>query len=190
MFKVGDLVCDTAHTVVGIVCDSYKQRVTIVVIWNKVPKYQGCKTVLLHCDNIELLPQGTRVIKHFKHGTTDELLYNYYDRHKGTIKDITGNNFNVFNVDGTCADFEFEFATDNALSVSDVSTKNNKQYTTLDIEPWDIMKADFTKEEFIGFLKGNIIKYCLRKKGSDLQDFEKIEHYARKLQEVLKDEGN
>ena len=47
----------------------------------------------------------------------------------------------------------------------------------------------FTKDEFIGFLKGNIIKYCLRKKGSDLQDFEKIEHYSRKLQKVLKDEN-
>nr|DAG81760.1 MAG TPA: nucelotide kinase [Bacteriophage sp.] len=183
MFKLGDLVCDTAHTVVGIVCDSYKQRVTIVILWNKVPEYQGCKTVVLQCDNVKLLPQGTRVIKHFKQAHTDELLYNYYDKNKGIIKDITGNNFTVFNVDGTCADLEFEF-------IDDVSTKNNKQYTTLDIEPWDIMKADFTKEEFIGFLKGNIIKYCLRKKGSDLQDFEKIEHYARKLQEVLKDESN
>lgn len=182
MFNLGDLVCDKAHTVVGVVCDRYKEQNTINVLWNKTPEYQGCKQVVLHNNVIELLPQGTRVVKHFKHGTTGELLYKYYDSDTGLIKDITGNNFTAWNLDGSC-DLEFEFN-------SDVSTKNNKQYTTLDIEPWDIMQADFTREEFIGFLKGNIIKYCLRKKGSDLQDFEKIEHYAKKLQEVLKDESN
>lgn len=192
MFNLGDLVCDKAHTVVGIVCDRFQQQNTINVLWNKTPEYQGCKQVVLHNDVIELLPQGVRVIKHFKNGVTDELLYNFYDSGRSLIKDITGSGFTVWNLDGAC-DLEFEFydITDADMTVcDDVSTKNNKQYTTLDIEPWDIMQADFTREEFIGFLKGNIIKYCLRKKGSDLQDFEKIEHYARKLQEVLKDESN
>lgn len=178
MFDLGDLVCDKAHTVVGVICDRYKEQNTINVLWNDVPEYQGCKQVVLHNDVIELLPQGTQVTKHFKYGTTDTIMYNFYDSEKGLIKDITGSSF-----DTGSDDLEFEF-------VDDVSTKNNKQYTTLDIEPWDIMQADFTREEFIGFLKGNIIKYCLRKKGSDLQDFEKIEHYAKKLQEVLKDESN
>lgn len=176
MFDLGDLVCDKAHTVVGVICDRYKEQNTINVLWNDVPEYQGCKQVVLHNDVIELLPQGTQVTKHFKYGTTDTIMYNFYDSEKGLIKDITGSSF-----DTGSDDLEFEF-------VDDVSTKNNKQYTTLDIEPWDIMQADFTREEFIGFLKGNIIKYCLRKKGSDLQDFEKIEHYARKLQEILKHE--
>lgn len=182
MFNLGDLVCDKAHTVVGVICDKFQQQNTINVLWNKTPEYQGCKQVVLHEDVIELLPQGTRVTKRFKHGTTDTILYNFYDSGRSLIKDITGSGFTVWNLDGAC-DLEFEF-------MDDVSTKNNKQYTTLDIEPWDIMQADFTKEEFIGFLKGNIIKYCLRKKGSYLQDFEKIEHYARKLQGVLKDESN
>lgn len=180
MFNLGDLVADKAHTVVGVICDKFQQQNTINVLWNKTPEYQGCKQVVLHNDVIELLPQGTRVIKHFKHGTMDELLYNFYDNKTGLIKDITGQNFMAWTLDGAC-DLEFEF-------MDDVSTKNNKQYTQLDIEPWDIMQADFTREEFIGFLKGNILKYLLRKKGSDLQDFEKIEHYAKKLQEVLKGE--
>ena len=51
------------------------------------------------------------------------------------------------------------------------------------------MEKDFTREEFIGFLKGNCLKYLLRQKGTNLQDFEKIEHYSKKLQEVLKDEN-
>lgn len=179
MFNLGDLVCDKAHTVVGIICDRYKEQNTINVLWNDVPEYQGCKQVVLHNNVIELLPQGTKVIKHYKCDDDAVLTYKYYDNKNCDIIGVDGC-VKVWNVDGSIT-LEFEF-------VDDVSTKNNKQYTTLDIEPWDIMQADFTKDEFIGFLKGNIIKYCLRKKGSDLQDFEKIEHYARKLQEVLKHE--
>lgn len=62
---------------------------------------------------------------------------------------------------------------------------NSKHYEILAIEPWDIMKANFTTEEFVAYLKGNIIKYTLRDKGQDLSDAEKIKHYAEKLIEVL-----
>lgn len=181
--KKGDLVCSKDKSVVGVVMDFSitLRNVTILVLWNEAPTAQGCKTFTLHNDNVILLPRGTKVIKHFKN-KTEITLYRSYDSTTGTIHG-DGGALTVWNLNGTC-DLEFEFVDDN-----DVTTKNNKQYTTLDIEPWDIMKADFTREEFIGFLKGNIIKYCLRKKGSDLQDFEKIEHYARKLQEVLKNEN-
>lgn len=138
MFNLGDLVCNKAHTVVGIVCDKFQQQNTINVLWNDTPEYQGCKQVVLHNDVIELLPQGTRVIKHFKNGVTDELLYNFYDSKTGLIKDITGNNFMAWRLDGAC-DLEFEF-------IDDVSTMNNKQYTTLDIEPWDLIN-DITKDK-------------------------------------------
>ena len=179
--KKGDLVCSKDKSVVGVVTDfSYMLRnVTILVLWNDVPTAQGCKTFTLHNDNVILLPKGTKVIKHFKN-KTETTLYRSYDSTTGIIHG-DGGALTAWDLNGTC-DLEFEF-------MEDVTTKNNKQYTTLDIEPWDIMQADFTREEFIGFLKGNIIKYCLRKKGSDIQDFEKIEHYARKLQEVLKNEN-
>ena len=176
--KKGDLVCSKDKSVVGVVTDlSYMLRnVTILVLWNDVPTAQGCKTFTLHNDNVILLPKGTKVIKHFKN-KTETTLYRRYDSTTGIIHG-DGGALTALDLNGTC-DLEFEF-------MEDVTTKNNKQYTTLDIEPWDIMQADFTREEFIGFLKGNILKYLLRKKGSDLQDFEKIEHYSRKLQEVLK----
>lgn len=180
--KKGDLVCNKDKSVVGVVIDFVPtmQNVTIAVLWNEPPTAQGCKTFTLHNDNVILLPRGTKVIKHFKL-SDDSITYRRYDAETGVIHGDVGC-FTAFNLDGTC-DLEFIFKDD------DVTTKNNKQYTTLDIEPWDIMQADFTREEFIGFLKGNIIKYCLRKKGSDLQDFEKIEHYAKKLQEILKNEN-
>lgn len=175
--KKGDLVCSKDKSVVGVVTDlSYMLRnVTIAVLWNEPPTAQGCKTFTLHNDNVILLPRGTKVIKH-----DDSITYRRYDAETGVIHGDVGC-FTVLDLDGTCT-LEFIFKDD------DVTTKNNKQYTTLDIEPWDIMQADFTREEFIGFLKGNILKYLLRKKGSDLQDFEKIEHYAKKLQEILKNE--
>lgn len=179
--KKGDLVCSKDKSVVGVVMDfSINLRnVTILVLWNEAPTAQGCKTFTLHNDNVILLPKGTKVIKHFKN-KTETTLYKSYDSTTGIIYG-DGGALTTWDSNGMC-DLEFEF-------VEDVTTKNNKQYTTLDIEPWDIMKADFTREEFIGFLKGNILKYLLRKKGSDLQDFEKIEHYAKKLQEVLKNEN-
>lgn len=63
---------------------------------------------------------------------------------------------------------------------------NSKHYEELNIQPWEIMEANFSKEEFLAYLKGNIIKYTLRSKGQDLSDAEKIKHYAEKLIEVQK----
>lgn len=177
----GDLVCSKDKSVVGIVIDFTPtlQNVTIAVLWNESPIAQGCKTFTLHNDNAMLLPKGTIIRELNDNGKYLECEYESYDHRKGIIYGKDSHNLLILG----CENYEFIFKDD------DVTTKNNKQYTMLDIEPWDIMQADFTREEFIGFLKGNIIKYCLRKKGSDLQDFEKIEHYARKLQEVLKNES-
>lgn len=177
--KKGDLVCSKDKSVVGVVIEFCHtlSNVTIAVLWNEPPTAQGCKTFTLHNDNVILLPKGTIIRELHKDGKYLECTYDHYDNKKGIIYDY----YNIINlvILGN-EQYEFIFKDD------DIETKNNKQYTQLGIEPWDIMQADFTREEFIGFLKGNIIKYCLRKKGSDLQDFEKIEHYARKLQEVLK----
>lgn len=64
-------------------------------------------------------------------------------------------------------------------------TTNSKHYEELNIQPWEIMERNFTTEEFVAYLKGNIIKYTLRDKGQALTDAEKIKHYAEKLIEVL-----
>lgn len=50
----------------------------------------------------------------------------------------------------------------------------------------DVIEALFTREEFIGFLKGNIFKYRFRsnlKNGTE--DIKKAEWYETKLMEVL-----
>lgn len=171
--KKGDLVMSKDKSVVGVVIEfSYMMRnVTIAVVWNDPPSAQGCKYFTLHNDNVILVPQGT-VFK----TKTKECEYMRYDSVTGIIHGV-GEYISV--VDNVITDVIFK---------DDIETKNNSQYTCLGIEPWEIMDKNFTREEFIGFCKCCILKYILRKKGTDLQDAEKIEHYARKLQELLKHE--
>ena len=57
-------------------------------------------------------------------------------------------------------------------------------YKTMGIQPWDVMEAVLTPEEFRGFLKGNIIKYAMRNGRKDSDDAGKARHYKQKLDEV------
>lgn len=58
--------------------------------------------------------------------------------------------------------------------------EHNEHYKKLDMQPWDIMKADFTRDEYRGYLKGNILKYVLRNK-EGIKDYEKALVYAEEL---------
>ncbi len=59
-------------------------------------------------------------------------------------------------------------------------------YTTKSIQPWDAMEAWMSKEEFVGFLRGNALKYLARcnEKGG-IEDVKKAQHYLEKMLEVL-----
>lgn len=46
-------------------------------------------------------------------------------------------------------------------------------YSKHKYQPWDIIL-----EYNLDFFDGNILKYLLRRKGSDKEDYEKIIHYA------------
>ena len=59
-------------------------------------------------------------------------------------------------------------------------------YKTMGIQPWDVMEAVLTPEEFRGFLKGNIIKYAMRNGLKDSDDAGKAKHYQKKLNEVTR----
>jgi hypothetical protein len=51
------------------------------------------------------------------------------------------------------------------------------------IETIDILKAKMTKEQFLGFLRGNIIKYLTRmeNKGDTIKDLKKAQWYLERL---------
>ena len=58
-------------------------------------------------------------------------------------------------------------------------------YVSMAVQPWEVMEAVMTREEFIGFLKGNIIKYSMRQgKKEDSDDVGKLQHYMAKLKQV------
>jgi hypothetical protein len=59
-----------------------------------------------------------------------------------------------------------------------------QHYKEMGMQPWDVMEAVLTPEEFIGFLKGNIIKYSMRQGKKDSDDAGKARHYKMKLAEV------
>jgi hypothetical protein len=57
-------------------------------------------------------------------------------------------------------------------------------YKDLDPQPWAVMQALLTPDEFRGFLKGNMIKYAMRQGKKDSPDAGKYWHYRKKLDEV------
>lgn len=56
-------------------------------------------------------------------------------------------------------------------------------YASKAIQPWDAMEAWMTPDEFVGFLRGNAIKYLARagSKGDALEDYRKALHYLERL---------
>lgn len=59
-----------------------------------------------------------------------------------------------------------------------------QHYKDMGIQPWAVMEAVLTHEEFVGFLKGNVIKYAMRQGKKDSDDANKARHYALKLAEI------
>ena len=45
---------------------------------------------------------------------------------------------------------------------ADEQQVNGRHYLDMPMQPWDVMQAVLTPEEFRGFLKGNVIKYAMR----------------------------
>lgn len=61
-------------------------------------------------------------------------------------------------------------------------------YKDMPVQPWDVMRSVLTHEEFVGYLKGNIIKYAMRQGHKDSDDAGKCAHYQLKLEEIERGE--
>lgn len=59
-------------------------------------------------------------------------------------------------------------------------------YLEMPIEHWDVIDS-WPIGQRIGFYRGNCLKYVMRagSKGSELDDYQKAQHYLEKLLEVL-----
>lgn len=63
-------------------------------------------------------------------------------------------------------------------------------YRETGLQPWDAMQQWLSREQFIGFLRGNAIKYLARagRKGdnaAERADYAKAQHYLEKINEIL-----
>ena len=71
-----------------------------------------------------------------------------------------------------------------AALAADDRQVSGSHYKDMPVQPWTLMEAVMTPEEFRGYLCGNVIKYAMRagrKEGSD--DAGKARHYMQKLGE-------
>ena len=87
-----------------------------------------------------------------------------------------------------CACYDPRIDTD-GVEMTEVQKADDVQvggnhYKDLDPQPWAVMQALLTPEEFRGFLKGNMIKYAMRQGKKDSPDAGKYWHYKKKLDEV------
>lgn len=66
--------------------------------------------------------------------------------------------------------------------------ENQPHYKNQGIEPIDLMRNNFSKEEFAGFLQGNVLKYMLRYKDKNgVEDLKKAKTY---LTWLIEEEDN
>ena len=62
-----------------------------------------------------------------------------------------------------------------------------KHYRMQGVEAIDILEMSMTEEEFMGYLKGNMLKYIMRykHKNKPKEDLQKAEWYLKKLIEKI-----
>ena len=94
---------------------------------------------------------------------------------------------NATNYNDTEMDYSGAFESD---IIEDDAVNNPPHYNKGGIECIDAIEAMLTHEEFIGYLRGNSLKYRWRfKYKNGIQDLEKAEWYENKLMETLKENG-
>ena len=72
------------------------------------------------------------------------------------------------------------------MTTANATQIGGNHYASKAVQPWDAMQAWMSREEFTGYLRGNVIKYMARcnDKGG-IEDVRKARHYIDKLVEVL-----
>ena len=68
---------------------------------------------------------------------------------------------------------------------SDMVVRPNHYQLWPDTETLDVIKSMLTHEEFLGYCKGNILKYRLREKGNRKQDMAKAARHKHYIEEAI-----
>ena len=66
---------------------------------------------------------------------------------------------------------------------------NPEHYNKLDVEAIDLIEMSMTRNEFLGYLKGNVLKYIIRyrHKGKAAEDLGKCVWYLTRLKDRVED---
>jgi hypothetical protein len=81
--------------------------------------------------------------------------------------------------------YESEIKENEMIRAKDMQV-GGKHYKEMSVQPWDVIDS-FTREQRIGFYRGNAIKYIMRMGTKDecMNEIKKARHYLDKLIEVL-----
>lgn len=71
------------------------------------------------------------------------------------------------------------------VAIKTGSTEEATHYMLGNIQSIEIIQQSLTPEEFIGYCKGNVLKYRLRKKGTDREDAGKSAQFAEWLCQAM-----
>ena len=126
----------------------------------------------------------------------------YYGLTKGKIYDVIKKDWTSYEIENdfgkicSYTDALFEVVTEDKMTKSNINdildnVEHPSHYCRGGIECIDAIEASLGKDEFTGFLRGNIIKYVWRYKDKNgLEDLKKAQWYLNKLIEVVKNGNN
>ena len=126
----------------------------------------------------------------------------YYGLTRNKIYDVVKKDWtsyeivNDFGKIRSYTDALFEVVTEDEMTkpnINDIldNVEHPSHYCRGGIECIDAIEASLGKDEFTGFLRGNIIKYVWRYKDKNgLEDLKKAQWYLNKLIEVVKNGGS
>ena len=126
----------------------------------------------------------------------------YYGLTKDKIYDVIKKDWTSYEIENDFGKTQsypsalFEVVTEDKMTkpnINDIldNVEHPSHYCRGGIECIDAIEASLGKDEFAGFLRGNIIKYIWRYKDKNgLEDLKKAQWYLNKLIEVVKNGNN
>ena len=72
------------------------------------------------------------------------------------------------------------------------AVNSSEHYNMLDVEAINLIEMSMTKEEFLGYLKGNVLKYIIRykHKGKAGEDLDKGKWYLDRLRNKINEQSS
>ena len=126
----------------------------------------------------------------------------YYGLTKNKVYNVLKKDWTSYEIENdygkicSYTDALFEVVTEDKMTKSNINdildnVEHPSHYCRGGIECIDAIEASLGKDEFTGFLRGNIIKYVWRYKDKNgLEDLKKAQWYLNKLIEVVKNGNN